>query len=267
MKMFRLILFLQLSIVLFSSPVLKAQEENDPQIDKIIIMYVDGKYEDCVWKSLKLTENSKYSRHPLPYIYASMSYFEICKNEKLQEKYPKAFWDAVKYADKFRKKDKKGEYYPKYAEYFKTLKDSLNKLGQHYFITEDYRKASKTYKYAMKLFSDDPVIVLWNGLSFAKTNNLGEAEKNFMIAMDSIKTGFKPDPITAPILAEGLLIYSEWLQGQGKSVDPKLKSLIEEFKKYDPEELDRLKKEEKKRREMERAKEEIKRFQSEPDDE
>lgn len=252
-------------MVLLFSFLLKAQE-NDPQIDKMIILYVDGKYEDCVWKAARMSESDKYSKHPLPYLYVAMSYFEICKNPKLQEKYPKALWDAINYLSKFQKKDKDKKYTSKYADFFRTLKDSLNKLGQHYFITEDYRKASKVYKTAMKVFADDPVMVLWNGLCFAKTNNAGEAEKNFMMAMDSIKPGFQPDPVMAPVLAEGLLLYSEWLQTQGKKTDASLTSMIEEFKKYDPEELDKRKKEEKKKREMERAKEEIKRFQSEPEE-
>lgn len=247
---------------------ISAQEvEKGSPLDKLIILYVDGKYEDCIFKAEKLSESDKYRKDPTPFIYAAMAYLEIAKNEKFQEKYPKAFSESVKWADKGRKKDKTGEQIVKYKDFFAALKDSANKLGHHFYLVENYSKSLSAYKMALKVDPTDPILHLWKGLAANKAKNAAEANLGFTEANKQLKPGFQPDMITAPVLAEGLLFYSEYLQAKSMTSDANnAKQLAEEYKKYDPEELDKKKKEERLKKEKEKTNIINKKFVSDAND-
>ncbi|CAG0972311.1 MAG: hypothetical protein HND27_06640 [Bacteroidetes bacterium] len=254
-------------LMLASRNVMAQEPEKGSPLDKVIILYVDGKYEDCIFKAEKLSENDKYRKDPTPFIYVAMAYFEISKSEKLQEKYPKAFSESVKWADKGRKKDKTNETVVKYKDFFAALKDSANKLGHHFYLVENYSKALSAYKMALKVDPNDPVLQLWKGLAANKAKNAAEANLGFTEANKQIKPGFEPDMVTAPVLAEGLLFYSEYLQQKGMTSDANnARSLADEYKKYDPEELDKKKKEERLKKEKEKTNIINKKFVSDAND-
>jgi len=78
------------------------------EFDKLVFLYIDGKYVKCANLGLKYTEDDKLRRDPIPYLYVSMSMFEISRIEALSEKHPNAFKNSLKYAYKYRKKDKNG---------------------------------------------------------------------------------------------------------------------------------------------------------------
>lgn len=241
--------------------------EKGGPLDKVIILFVDGKYEDCVFKAERLTENDKYKKDPVPFIYVAMSYFEIAKSEKLQEKHPKAFAEAIKWADKGRKKDKTGDVIPNYKDFFAALKDSANKLGHHFYLVENYSKALSAYKMALKVDPNDPILHLWKGLAAAKAKNVAEANLGFTEANKKIVPGFMPDMVTAPVLAEGLLFYSEYLQSKSETAQASnARNLAQEYKKYDPEELDKAKKEARLKKEKEKSNVINKRFVSDAND-
>jgi len=93
------ILFLLISIWGFSH--LSAQSGRK-EFDKLIFLYIDEKYEKCAKLGKNYTENSDLRREPIPYLYVSMSLFEISKSDVLREKYPTAFKNSMKYAYKYR---------------------------------------------------------------------------------------------------------------------------------------------------------------------
>lgn len=232
----------------------------DKEIDKLIFLYVDEKYEKCVDKGISLTEDDNYRKEPLPYLYVSMAYYEIAKTDELQEKYPKAFKDAMKYAYKYRKKDKNLEYAGKYKDYFITLKDSANSLAQLYYKTEDYRKAAYTYEQIVRFDPDAYLMQLWQGVAEIKSRNIGEGERNLNMAMEHLNDSYKPDKIEASIATQGFNEYADYMESKGDMAAAKKgRKLAEKFKDYDPEVI--------KQREAEAAKKnepvrEVKKFET-----
>merc|ERR1711988_518536 len=119
----------------------------------------------------------------------------------------------------------------------------MGKLAQHFYIIGKYSKANSIYKYTMKFSPDDPIIKLWTGIAYIKNNNATEGERLALEALAEIDENFEPDEVTAPVLPQGLLIMSEYFANKGDyETSEKAKKLVEVFKKYDPDEMDKAKK-------------------------
>ncbi len=263
-------IFLSL-IALFT--ISKSNAQTDKKIDELVFLYVDEKYDKVVDKALALTQNDAYKKNPLPLIYASMGYYQMSKRPDKFDiakggKYDNTLKNAQKYLASFMKKDAKAnEYFNDYKEYYDLLADTSNKLGQHYFLMENYSKSAGAYKTAVKALPQDPVLLLWQAIGEVKSKNFAEGDKNLIAALNKIDENFKPFDPTAGVLAHGMLIASEYLTQKGDATNAnKAKNLVEVFKKYDPDELDKNKLEERK----EKAKEDdriMRKFYSEDDEE
>ena len=249
-------------IALCSSFALKLNAQGK-EIDKMVFLFIDENYEKCVKKGESLIESDEYRQNPLPYLYVSMSYYEISQEDDLVEKYPKAFKDALKYAYKYRKKDKNLEYAGKFRDYITTLKDSANNLAQLYIATEDYRKAAYIYKYIVRFDPDDHLMQLWQGISEIKARNVGEGERNMSMAMENIDQSYVPDEVTLKVAMKGFTEYAEYMEAKGEYGESKRgKSLAEKFKDYDPEIIKKKKAEE---AEANKPKREFKKFETDED--
>ena len=108
----------------------RAQEK---QYDDLLVKYVDEKYEDCLAKAERYTQNDNTKRDPLPYLYMSMCLFEMSKIPKYQEMddYKKADRDALKWAEKYRKKDKNKEFFNNYEDYWSELNTMAQESGMN----------------------------------------------------------------------------------------------------------------------------------------
>lgn len=257
----RLLIFITLSLFLVQK---YNAQSNNKAFDKMIFLFVDEKYEKCLKMSLGFTQNDNYKREALPYLYASMSFYEIARKDALMEKYPKAMKDAMKYAYKYRKKDKELKYVGRYTDYFNELKDSSNQMAQHYYKTEDYRKAASTYKAIVRFDPNDKIMQLWWGLSEVKAKNAGEGDRNIELAMEEIDENYIPSKVILWNTASGLEEYASYMESKGNySGKRKGEKLAEKFKKYDPAEIERL---EKLRAEQNKPKKEVKTFSTSQED-
>lgn len=242
------IYFLLLTLCLLASGATRLTAQNK-DLDKLIFLYIDENYEKCVSKGINMTESDEYRKEPLPYLYVSMSLFEIARDEELDEKYPKAFKDAMKFAYKYRKKDKNLEYAGKYKEYFITLKDSANKLAMLYYKTEDYRKAAYIYKQIVRFDPDAAIMQLLQGIGEIKSRNIGEGERNLTLAMEQIDDNYSPDKVEKAVAYWAFTEYANYMDSKGDYAETKRgKRLAEKFKEYDPQVI--------KEKEAEAAKEE-----------
>ena len=246
------------AVLAFASSKLYAQKAGK-KIDDLTFLYVDEKFEDVIYKSENLMRNDSYKKHPLIYIYASMSYYEMSKRPgkfsvgEKDSKYPKPLKMAQKHLYKFIKVDQKApKYYDNswvndFKEYYVQLADTSNKLAQMLYLNEKYRKSASLYKSAFRAISSDPVLQLWQGIGEMKSKNSVEGKKSLAAAMKAIDENFTPSKATSPVLAYGMLLAEELLRtiGDLENAD-KAKKLIEVFKKYDPDELDKKKLEERK---------------------
>lgn len=213
------------------------------EFDKMIFLFIDEKYEKCANMGIKYTEDDELRKDPIPYLYVSMSMFEIAKDKAFDEKHPDAFKNSLKYAYKYRKKDENGIYLDKYEGFLSALKDSANRLGQYWIQQEQYRKASSTYKYIVRFAPDDPIMQLWQGISDIKARNVGEGERNMTLAMEKIDDNYLPDKVVLWVSSKGMEEYAAYMEYKGDYAGKrKGEKMAEKFKKYSPEEIERQKK-------------------------
>lgn len=230
------------------------------EFDKLIFLYIDEKYEKCANLGMNYTEDENLRKDPIPYLYVAMSFFEISKDPSLSEKHPNAMKDAMKFAYKYRQKDKTDIYTEKYAGFLLALKDSANRQGQYQLRQEDYRKASSTYKSIVRFAPEDPLMQLWWGIADIKAKNIGEGERNLNMAMADIDDSYFPDKellwVTAPAFEE----YAAYMDSKGDYAGKrKGQQLAEKFKKFTPEEIEKQKKLE---AEKNKPKREVKSFET-----
>lgn len=213
------------------------------EFDKLIFLYIDEKYEKCANLGLKYTEDDDLRRDPIPYLYVSMSYFEISKDPSLQEKYPNALKDAMKYAYKYRKKDKADTYVERYSGFLTALKDSSNRKAQYFYRQEEYRKASSVYKYICRFAPEDALMQLWWGICDVKARNIGEGERNMTMAMEDIDDSFLPDKELLWVTSTAFEEYAAYMDSKGDYAGKRRGTeLAEKFKKFSPEEIEKRKK-------------------------
>jgi len=109
-------------LLLFVSGAVFNSYSQPPGYDDLIIYYADGSYEKLLKKAEKYTISDKTKKDPIPFLYLSKCNFEMSKDQKWLEKYPKAFNDAIRFAGNVIKKDKSGEVYDENINYFTELK-------------------------------------------------------------------------------------------------------------------------------------------------
>ena len=248
-----------LMLTLWASSHMFAQSINK-EFDKLIFLYIDEKYEKCASLGLKYTEDDQLRRDPIPYLYVSMSMFEISKDPALSEKHPDAFKDAQKYAYKYRQKDKSNTYVEKYSGFLIALKDSSNRRGQSLLRQEQFRKAASMYKYTSRFAPEDPIIELWWGISEIKARNVGEGERHLNLAMERVDDNYLPDKellwVTSAVFEE----YAAYMDTKGDYAGKRRgQQLAEKYKKFSPEEIEKQKKLEAERN---KPKKEVKSFET-----
>ena len=96
-----------------------------PMYDDLLIMYADGNYEKLLKEAEKYTQKDDSKKDALPFYYLAKCNFEMSKDQKWAEKYPKAANDAVRYAGNCIKKDKEGTVYEENLDFFTDLKISV----------------------------------------------------------------------------------------------------------------------------------------------
>jgi hypothetical protein len=169
------------SLLLISS-FAKAQSEYDDLLELI----VDEKYEKCLIKALGYTEKDETKKHPLPYLYMSMAFFKIHQSDdpKLAERYPNAFKESLKYAVKYRKKDKESEYYGEYLDYFSELRKATIEDAELQDDNEKYTRSKGQYKYLTDIDPNDAGAWLMKGYTEWKL----KSNKDAGISWEQAKT-------------------------------------------------------------------------------
>jgi len=103
-----------------------------------------------------------------------------------------------------------------------------------------------------------------------KSKNSVEGKKSLAAALKTIDENYVPSKATSPVIAEGMVIAEELLRkiGNYEAAD-KAKKLIEVFKKYDPDELDKKKMEERKAKALKESRDNVtmRKFMSDEEDE
>ncbi len=178
-------LFIALAIF-FTSQKTFAQDYLD-----LLSLIVDEKYEKCLFKCIKLNENADTRNEPLPYYYAAVCYFEMSRDHKFNDDYPKAFKNSLSYLGKYRKKDKSFEFKDDTQEFIEKMKFILLEETENNTLEGTEKAAKKTASLMKKILKFDPEdhgALLIQGLNYILSKNKTEGKKIVADALASIKT-------------------------------------------------------------------------------
>ncbi len=174
--------------------------------NKLLNLYIDEDWAKLKSSALSVTENDKYKKEPLPYLYVSIAYFEMSKNPEYAEKEPKAFKYAMKYAVKWRKKDKQNELYDEYYDtYFFDLKNVMIEEAQNYYDEGVAKKAMYNMKQMTGFSTEDYTAWFFRAMCEVKLQMSTEAVKHFAQAVPQLVA--IPDFEEYPEEQQGLLKY------------------------------------------------------------
>lgn len=208
------ILTLALLAFIYFTPSLVAQDNKE--YEGLWVLYIDEDYKKLVKKAKGITENDKTKKEPMPYLFMSMGYFEISKKEDLSEDYPKAFKDAMKYAGKWRKKDKKGTFVYDNKDYIADLREAGMEVAEGYLEDGSFSKAKGYYKYMTQFDPECPGSWLMYSFALKKMNDFSGRQ----LAWDNYETKLgeisRLGTEQQRLLKYGLIIYSEELYEEGK---------------------------------------------------
>ncbi len=157
---------------------------------ELLELIVDEKYEKCLFKCQKMNVADKTKKEPLPYLYASMSYYEMSRDHKYKDDYPKAFKNAISYLGKYRKKDKSYEYKEDAEEYIEKIKFILLEEVENNALAATEKSAKSTASLMKKIITFDPDdhgAKLIQGLNYILSKNKTEGKKTVQEALDQIK--------------------------------------------------------------------------------
>ena len=165
---------------------------SEEEYNKLLMWIVDEKYENVLYKCIRYTEDEKTKKLPLPYIYMAQAYMGIhlTDNHELREQFEadkmKALKNSLKYASKYRKKDKELEHYADFEEFFDQLWKETMVAAETEMDNMKYTKAKSYYKYLSTIDPEDPGAVLMYAAVFQQLKSRKEAEETYARAKDLI---------------------------------------------------------------------------------
>lgn len=147
--------------------------------EDLLKLFVDDKFEKCLYKAEGYTLDEKTKKDPLPYLYMSRCYFEMSKRDEFREKYPNAFKDAMKYASKYGSKDKEKQFAAEFEDYFGALRMAAIAEAETMMETNKASKAKQIYDNLLDLDPNDAGAQLSLGLAFQAAKSKKESEDAF----------------------------------------------------------------------------------------
>lgn len=126
--------------------------------DDLLMLYVDEEYEKCVARAERYAQAKDTRRDPLPFLYLSRCSFEMGRLEKYYTT-PEHKWasrDALRYAVRFRKKDKDLEHFGDYGDYWEELNTSAMEQGQNFYDAGEFAKARRIFAWMAGYCPENP---------------------------------------------------------------------------------------------------------------
>ncbi|MEN9347069.1 MAG: hypothetical protein RLZZ77_580 [Bacteroidota bacterium] len=171
------ILFLLLFAVGYVLPSVAQQDYKD-----LLNYFVDEKYEKVLSKAEIYMAGEKTKKDPLPYLFTSMAYFEMSKQDKYKANYPDAFKNAQKFIAKYASKDKELTYAAEYEDFFTELRTAIINEGELMMDQLKYTKAKSSYGYLVDMDPNDAGAHIMLGMAFKYMKSKKEADASFAAA-------------------------------------------------------------------------------------
>lgn len=190
--------------------------------DDLLVKYVDEKYEECLAKAEHYTMKDDTKRDALPYLYMSMCLYEMSKIPKYQamEEYKKADRDALKWAEKYRKKDKDKEFFNNYEDYWSELNTMAQGSGLNEYDAgaKGMSKARRYFDSMTGYYPENPGAWLMLGLTNYGTNMAKEGDAAIAQYKTALEAAGGIDRLPEDqkkLMKAGLIRYAEYLDGKG----------------------------------------------------
>ncbi|MBK8341672.1 MAG: hypothetical protein IPK99_17600 [Flavobacteriales bacterium] len=203
------------ALLLVASLAMQAQKH---VYEDLLVLYVDEAYEKCLGKAEGYTLNDNTKKDPLPYLYMSMCLYEMSKIEKYQADYPKAARDAVKWAEKYRKKDKEREFFGNYEDYWADLNTLSMEQGENMYEEASYSKAKSMFDGMTGYYPENAGAWMMLALCQYKSNLVKEGDlsmKEYVKAYAGIGDIGTLPADQKKLLKNALMRYSTYLGTKG----------------------------------------------------
>ncbi len=192
----------------------------DHVYDDLLILYVDEDYEKCLDKSERYTDKDKTRRDPLPYLYLSMCNFEMSKMEKYvtDPDFKRVASNALKNAEKFRKKDKEMEFFANYEDYWSELNTVAMETGFNYMELDELSKAKRQFDRMAGYYPENAGAWLMLALSQYRAKLVRDGDESmeaFQKAYDAITDLDRLPKDQQRLLREGIIRYAEFKKEAG----------------------------------------------------
>jgi hypothetical protein len=204
------ILFLSIFLLGFSF----SGSTQPPLYDDLLIYFADGEYEKVVDKAEKYITGEDTKNDALPYLYSAKANYEMSKDQKYKEDFPKAFNDAIGNAGKAVKKDKEGTVFADNIQFFTDLKTAVVEEIRNMVDAGDYNRLRGS---VMKLQKLDPEDVGSYFLLMAAQYQIKDkasakvTHKTAQEKLDAIESLENWRPIDLEMLRMGVIEYSKYL--------------------------------------------------------
>ena len=198
---------------------------------KLVDLYVMGRFEDCLDKAYKISENDKYKSESEPYLWISLCLIECSRDPELEEFYPeqKTTKDAIKFGTKFKKNDDKikkkgGEpIFEENIDFIYELVELGLIEGKSFLAIDNYSKASYYYKLVTKLDPENQECKMINGVLFLYNKNkegaeMVESSLDYFRAQSEIG-GYEVNPKSERAFIDGFYYYSKYLESKGRNTE------------------------------------------------
>ena len=194
-------------------------QAQDDEFEDLRVLYMDQKYEKLISKAEGYVNKDNFRKSPEPYLYLSKDYFEMSQLEEFAEKYPpdKAFRDALKWASKYRRKDKEGAIYQDHDFYFNELKKSAIEEAGGLMSDQKYSRAKRYYDGITDFDPTDPGAWLMLGHCQVQMRSMQEAKLTYQQAGKAMHAANmeKLNSTERKLLLNGVINYSDYLIEQG----------------------------------------------------
>jgi len=199
-----------------------AQEKNT--YPDLLAMFVDEKYEKCLYKADKYINSDKTKKDALPYLFVSRCYFEMSKRDEFKEKYPNAAKDCFKFATKYIVKDKERSFYAEHEDYFTELRTKAITEAELSMDNKKYSQSKTYYDYLTDWDKNDAGAWLMMGVSFEFAKQKKEAENAIKTAQKLVadKTCSVEVQGQKDLLKNAIMYYAEKLYTEGNSTQAKV---------------------------------------------
>ncbi len=208
--------------------------------EDLLVLFVDEKYEKCLAKAETYTLNDATKKDALPFLYMSMSFFEMSKLEKFAVDYPKASRDALKFAEKYRKKDKEKEFFNNYEDYWSELNTRAMEEGEN--LMEDPKglsKAKAIWDAMTGYYPENPGPWLMLAIAQYKGNMAREGDvsvQTFDKALTAAGDVSTLPPDQKKLLKNAVIRYADYMTSKGQR--DQAKKYVAQLKDYFMEEPD-----------------------------